>query len=395
MSKVLITCALLFLCRLASGQSITIEPLSDTAFCTGEVIIARYSEAGGFNADNRFVLQMSDPNGSFGTFSNVAIDSVGSGSFNYTASATGDHLRFRVISTSPYLASSDNGRDILIQGYPAVTAEVHRPGRREMQQISLVGAPVQFVATANSGDSVLWEFPSDATPQTSTERKPFISFATAGIKWARLTATNRAGCSRTDSISILIAGCHPTIPAGTRIVTGVEVGAQNDKSVLVKTGASYTVASFMQTIFVEPGAVVKGSPAQYLSLVYLMTGASEQFDPHGDPANFVLGKDAIFGAYDDALDTVRCNDLTFDYSQLTNGVALEVNTNQRVTIDRNGTLSWPGLDPLQVEVLSILGDRVASGQIDINHQLSLSTLPRGSYVVRAIDRRVSAIRVLR
>jgi hypothetical protein len=172
---------LLFSSRLLSAQTIAIDSLSGTTFCVGDELTVSYHSTGIFDAGNRFILQ-SDTSASFNHFTTLAIDSISSGKFRLRLTQPADHLRFRVISSAPYVVSAEYSGVALVMDYPSPKVDVWKPTINAMASLSLVGKQVRFISRANSSDSILWQFPPDATPLTSTERQPLVSFSSPGIK---------------------------------------------------------------------------------------------------------------------------------------------------------------------------------------------------------------------
>jgi hypothetical protein len=192
---------------------------------------------------------------------------------------------------------------------------------------------------------------------------------------------------------VLIADCHPTIPRGTRIVLTNVIGDERDTSVLVKAGGTYTYVS-RATIYVEPGGVVKSGEGFYRSLIYMMNGSSQQVATYS-PADFVLGPDVDLGPTDDSFDTVRCSDLSFDYSQLTSGVANTTNMEGELLALYRHEVAWTGPGSLSIEVLSLLGQIEETMTIDRDHPVSLEALPHGIYIIHPLQDGVRSLRVIR
>lgn len=353
-----------------------------------------YQKSGTFNTDNRFVLQRSDQNGTFASFTNVATDLKKTGHFSVKVDTIGDRYRFRVISTSPFIASDDNGTDVRLMEYPSPAAQVWRPMENRTEYVGLVGAPLRFISQHVGGDTVAWTFTPDAAPATTADPNPTVTFTTSGRKSGTLTATNVAGCQTSTSTSVVIAECRPKIPKSARIVVGTETGKTSDSSVLVKTGATFT-ARGSGPFFVEQGGVIVIGPGQYHTLTYLMNGSSVRIEPSSQAAYFALGSDVVWTEGSDMFDTVRCNDLFFDYSELTSGVSTADETMGRLAPLADGSISWSGQDPVTVEVLNVLGVTVLTTTLESSRPLALQTLPRGAYIIRSATKGVSAIRVVR
>src|ERR1039457_3082543 len=105
---------LFFMAGSASAQSIVMSSLSKASICVGDTAVINYTPSGLYKSDNQFIAQLSDPTGSFGTFTTIGIDCEAKGSFNVQLNRAGLLWRLRVISSDPYVVSSDSGVNIAV-----------------------------------------------------------------------------------------------------------------------------------------------------------------------------------------------------------------------------------------------------------------------------------------
>ncbi|MEZ5082318.1 MAG: GEVED domain-containing protein [Bacteroidales bacterium] len=107
------------------SESITTGTISPTSYCSGTSVSVPYTITGTFNGGNVFTAQLSDENGSFATPVNIGtLNSTIAGTISATIPAyipLGTAYRIRVVSSSPATTGTDNGSDLTISPYPAIT----------------------------------------------------------------------------------------------------------------------------------------------------------------------------------------------------------------------------------------------------------------------------------
>jgi hypothetical protein len=110
---------------IANPAGISTQGITGNAFCPGNTVVVNYTASASFNADNQFIVQLSDSLGQFsGPVENIG--SVNAASpvpitatipVRYYASSL---YRLRVIATSPPTLGPDNGVNFTINPLPAV-----------------------------------------------------------------------------------------------------------------------------------------------------------------------------------------------------------------------------------------------------------------------------------
>ncbi|MCS6990759.1 MAG: fibronectin type III domain-containing protein [Chitinophagales bacterium] len=107
------------------GQSISTGTISGSPFCGGASVSVPFTATGTFNSGNVFTAQLSDHKGSF---ANPTIIGTLAGTSSGTIAATlpmgaksGTKYRIRVVSSSPAVTGSDNGKNLKINPKPKNT----------------------------------------------------------------------------------------------------------------------------------------------------------------------------------------------------------------------------------------------------------------------------------
>jgi hypothetical protein len=199
----ILICNLLLITSIVKGQSVTIGAISGTQFCAGDPISVTFTATGTWGAGNVFLLQLSDPTGSFSNGFQYIGSVAGTLSGTFTidttirASATSKHYRFRILTANPSITSADNGSDIAIATAPdnfVFYADA---------QAGSVGTPITFsghddIPFQNSGsqDNAFWDFGAGANPAKATstaveaknrEFSQDVTYSTSGDKTVTLT----------------------------------------------------------------------------------------------------------------------------------------------------------------------------------------------------------------
>src|SRR5437868_6931187 len=103
-----------FFAASAEAQTITLGPITKLSYCVGDTLWVPYQASGTFSSANFFTVQLSDPSGSFGSFTNVGHSNAGSGVIPVPLVTKGQFFQVRVASTDPYEFSSANGVNISV-----------------------------------------------------------------------------------------------------------------------------------------------------------------------------------------------------------------------------------------------------------------------------------------
>ncbi len=358
MRKIIVLLFVLTMSASTQAQTLTIEPITDLQYCIGDTMTVSYTSIGSFDTNNFFVLQLSDSNGSFGTFANFGHSTTLTGSFRLPLLYQESHLRIRLASTTPYLYSDDNGSDISVLPLPSPSITLHRQatGTTYGSGAFIGFADEQFTLTdatnEPAGSTYLWTFDSTSGLSPATGSSTQVTFSTSDAAHVTLSVTNANGCTATTSASYTLLSCSPEIPANAHIVTSSEStdDAGAAKVIWVKAGGELTGPTKWQTIFAEPGASVslEGISGGF---IYLKEGASFSYEGAGIGADNHLpivvmtpGRQLVVDNMQYQIDTFYCSDVTFGTSQLSGGPntqTIEVGTIPTQTYHVGDTVKVP------------------------------------------------------
>jgi hypothetical protein len=353
MKRILIL--LSFLVTSANAQTITLGPISKLSYCVGDTVVVPYQASGTFAGDNFFTVQLSDGNGSFGTFVNVGHDTNMAGSIKVPLQYVESHLRVRLASIDPYLFSTDNGNDISVSALPAPSIKIRKDRTGQLCTSSIIGfADEQFTlmdATSEPpGSTYLWEFDSTSGISPSTNSTVQVTFPVGENATVKLKVTNANGCTSSTSASYTLLSCSPEIPTNAHIITGSESGTSGYEVVVVKTGGNLTGYAKWSTIFAEPGASVSLDGIDG-GFVYLKQGASFSAgsaesgpDNHNPIIIMTPERQLIVDNSRYQFDTLYCPDVSFGTAQL-NGIPLDA---QSILVEPIPTLSYHPGDTITV-----------------------------------------------
>lgn len=272
-----------------TGTVVSTNPLSFSSICINDDITVAYTASGGFVPGNAFILQLSDPNGSFQDgFLNIgSVSSTVSGTITAKFPATvvpGDHYRVRVISSNPVMAGNDNGSDLQIKALPYVAFDRVDPSRTEVRPERIIqGGTIEFPNHSDSGIAYAWDFGDGAVPATSTLRDPGpVTYTTGGNKKVSLTVTGLNGCSAT--LAAIVVEVMPTtvqVPSKADIIQGEGTVSGGGRTIWVCPGGTFlSGGGGSHTVYVESGgSVVLGGGGSYT--MYLKSGASITGDSGG------------------------------------------------------------------------------------------------------------------
>lgn len=237
-----------------TGLSVSIP---SNKYCAGNTFTATYTSTGTYNSGNIFLVQLSGPTGSFSSFTNLGslTSTASSGQIACTmpsAPTSGNTYRIRVVATNPSTISPDNGFDISL-GY------IVRPNMYVTKYHIAVGEQTELQSQASGAASCDWILDEGADPVLPLSCIQKVSYTTPGVKMVYLIAADANGCPTTSTEQYInVYSCNPVIPANAYIVTGTQDGGiPHNASVWVKTGASYTVKNYNQTIYVSAAGSVK------------------------------------------------------------------------------------------------------------------------------------------
>jgi hypothetical protein len=185
--KALLLLASLLLASSIEAQTITTWPLQQEAICPRDSAEIRFGTTGAFEGKNIFQVQLSDAKGQFSTFK--VVGSLVSASaapikigIPYDVKESRDY-RFRVISTLPYVAGTDNGSGIFIPGGSSY-------GIASTPYVGLVGD--NFDVNVYKAHDILyapyqysWSFGEGAIPIVDTGNTGRVKYLTPGKNWLK------------------------------------------------------------------------------------------------------------------------------------------------------------------------------------------------------------------
>ena len=377
----------------ASAQTISTVALTKTVFCQRDTLLLRYTATGTFKPDNFFAVQVSDQTGSFATFRYVGRDTLHLGYIRIPLVDTGYGWQYRIISSDPYIIS-DTTKPLMVYQYPQTTAEAWRIVRHmkstwTSSYLGLVGDSIGFQSTyRDTTYQRHWTFGQDGSIQQTTINAPHLIYTSPGIKTAQLIESNLGGCTSQDSITIGLTSCTPTIPKDAFVVTGYD-NSPHKTAVWVKAGGTYSPAN-PTIVFVEPGGSLTGGPL-YVNTFYMKAGASLSittitgFDGGSHGLGILQKGVDIDVSGQENLDTIQCNDLEFDYSQVNSRIVAERPASTIVTHVTNNILEVTGLPQYStLSAFDLLGRQMLPSvrSHSTSETLRVASLPTGAYYLR-------------
>ncbi|MDP4231583.1 MAG: T9SS type A sorting domain-containing protein, partial [Bacteroidota bacterium] len=396
--------AFIVLPGLCLGQSITIGSVSASSFCTGDPVSVTFTATGTWGHKNAFTVQLSNPNGGFGTgFRNIGsvADEVGGTLTVNTTIPTGiaasTHYRFRVIGAVPYTVSADNGSDDTIGVKPTIWIS-HSPSTAASGD--LISFQAMGGGSPDSGSatpaSIHWNFGADASPDSADGLVVNnIVYSHGGDKTVTVTATSIGGCTSVSTFTIRIFDCSPKIPADANVVvTSDSIVDNGGNTYWVNPGVTFS-GSGSCTIFAEAGATITsgGSCTIYLKAgaEYLETGSGSILFVYENGASIPL-------PLSNSNTAIECSSLNFDYTNAPPNRAFQKNAvgsdlqNHPIEISPNptsGAIKVTGipLSTTRVTILNLLGN--VAMDLPLPHadniSVDLSKLRAGTYYLRVVS----------
>lgn len=206
---------------IGSGDIITHDPAT-LNFCPGDTFSVAFTVNGTFLPGNLFILQVSDPTGSFITALNLdTIAGTGSGVFHATlplSALPGSAYRLRVISTNPFVTGMQNPGAISVLAIPGQAAIPSGTA-----QLCRDAADEVYSSSATNATTYSWFlFPPSAGSISGTS-------ATATVNWDAGFSGTAAICvfgsngscpgalSDTLYVEVLEYPAQPSMPSGDTI----------------------------------------------------------------------------------------------------------------------------------------------------------------------------------
>jgi hypothetical protein len=383
MKRLFLLLGLFFPLNAAIAQSVTLGTISKTTLCLGDTVWVPYSSSGSFAADNFFAVQLSDANGDFTTFTYVGHATSALDLIPVVIGGAGNNWVLRVIATDPYTISSNTSPVIQIVSYPSPKPGYNLKQTWYLGATAFLGDTINFTdgSIEGTGSKFEWSFGQDANIFVSIDSSPKVSYSSVGKKSGSLSVTNSTGCSTSKPFQLQVLTCNPVIPdSGLLIVTGAQHGSY--PFVWVKAGGSYTPTSDNTTVFVERGGVLS-IVYEYSGIYFVKAGASFSITDNNNGYTLVVLAKGSSVNIDNVsqTDTLYCNDLQFDYSQVTkNDVKLEENPLQ-IQNTANGLQLTNEGEEISASVVNPLGVTLFSRTERDMLAIDYSALASGVYFV--------------
>ncbi|MFO0749271.1 MAG: hypothetical protein U1F43_26945 [Myxococcota bacterium] len=297
------------------------HPLPTRAFCAGDALSIGYTSKVAADAGNAFTAQLSDANGDFSTFVNIgSLMSHQSGAIAAqipTNTPSGTGYRVRVIASSPFTIGGDDGGTLAVGAKPFDAVGGHNPMMETSPGTVRVGQAVTWSLPRGTqlvaGTTYRWDFGSDASPPTSDEQAPVVSYGTPGRKSASLTLTS-SGCSATIVSEgrgfVDVYECRIAVPRDATVITGSRSAGEDAGAYWVCPGASLTGGAGAH-IFLETGAAASLTGGGGSDTVWLQTGASLDASGGGGSHVFIKAAGASITNVGNAT-VVECDNIVFD-----------------------------------------------------------------------------------
>ena len=211
---------------LAYQISISTAAISPTSFCQGMALSVPFTKLGTFNAGNVFTAQLSNDVGSFASPVNIgSLTSVNAGTISATipaAQAAGSGYRIRVIASNPVVTGSDNGVNLSVVVFPAITGT--SPGSR------CGNGTVVLTATASAGSTINW-YANSSGGSTLGSGSPFTTPLITATTTYYAEATN-GGCTAIARVAVLAS----VIPSASITAGGGGTYCEGSNITLTSTG---------------------------------------------------------------------------------------------------------------------------------------------------------------
>ena len=393
MIRFLVVLSFLALSTVAEAQTITIDPLAKSQYCSSDSATITYRATGSFDPTNVFIVQVSAPDGRFDGWQTVGRSSLPSGTIPFMFTGGGS-FRVRVAGTSPYVVSDDNGTTINVIALPTPSVSAVEPwggsmdigtNARIQAFVGIEDAPTLIKDQYDSTYTHHWTFNQDANISTSTLADPQVIWSSPGEKTGLVTTANSNGCSDTSSFAVFLESCKPIIPKGAHIVTGTETG--DFQTVWVKPGGSYTGGGGQ--VFVEPGGQVFTTGHPDIGIAYVRRNGSFVMGPEGFVNYAVLDTGASVSCTQNCY-FLHCDSLQFDYTNILGDVPPTLPDNVTIHEESGRLYVHSDQDPIRLRLVSLLGTELMSLRGEGSLDVDLSQFPAGMYLglVQAGDERM-------
>lgn len=233
--------------------------VSTTTLCAGSPINVGYQLSAPitFNANNSFIAQLSDGNGSFADpiviGSTAATSNAGSFLCNLPASLTQNSgYRIRVISTSQPIVGANNGNNITIYALPT------QPVITGPSADTVICQGNQFSLTGTSNGSLQWLLNGVAIPGATSSTYTVANATTSNAGAYSLRATNAGSCILVSSV--INISINTNVPSTPTVSPSGSIGVcQGNSQVLTSSAAT-------NNQWYKNGLIIPGATAQTLAV---------------------------------------------------------------------------------------------------------------------------------
>lgn len=261
----------------APGAGPVVVSLSDTdaePYCVGSTKSLSFTSSPAPAAGNRYLVQLSNAEGSFSGAATVGelTSDAASGTIDFDLPGSVDtegEYYVRVLTTNPPSVGTAFGPlSVSALAVPTFSASISNALADEQVTFSVDGETAAV--------SYLWDFGPGATPATSTDAAPVVSWSTGGRKTVTLTIRGADGCEVSRTLSpVYVVACDMTLPANTRTITGTNPDLfRETRPLLVCPGASaqlFGTANF--DVFVATGGRLDWSALNGSSRIFMQDGS--------------------------------------------------------------------------------------------------------------------------
>jgi hypothetical protein len=375
------------------SQSISAPILSKTELCDTSTFDISFSVTGVFNSGNYFIAQLSDTSGfSDPKFVNLgSTPQDGAGPIHAalpSGTQAGKNYRVRILSTNPS-STSPTSQPIIVETPLDRSSYPNLKFFQDIGYMGLVGDTVQYsLQTTGNIVSYLWDFGSDAIPQTSTDSiPPPIVYIRPGLETPKLTLTTIAGCQMTfqdidDRDKAQIFSCSPDFSTNVTTIHPDGSKTGSGSKILVLPGADYKGQYGTNPVFVSTGASFEGSGG----VIYAQDGSSVSIP--GGGGYVIEGPHASVTIGGGGAATAVCTSLSPDT------LALVVHEYQQIQLTTLRVFPNPSAERIRAElsagsakhwiVFNVLGNQVfQSDQQGNTLTIPIVSLSNGSYFLRA------------
>jgi PKD repeat protein len=300
----------------APGAGPVVVSLSDTdaePYCAGNAKTLTFASTPAPGAGNRYLVQLSNADGSFSaapTVGELASESA-AGTIDFDLPASIDvegEYYVRVLTTNPPSVGPAFG--------PLSVSELATPTFSASTGVALADEQVTFsVDGETAAVSYLWDFGPGATPATSTDAAPVVSWSSGGSKSVTLTISGADGCEVSTTLNpVYVVACDMTLPANTRTIKGTDPDVfRETRPMLICPGAAAEFFSNPSVdVFVASGGSLDWGASGGSSRIFMQDGSLIDGPSFQGAGHTVLLSPTTIRANLADMRTIACPAVTFN-----------------------------------------------------------------------------------